>query len=171
MSVFVFGYGSLMWNPGFKHNVSTTALLRGWHRAWCVRSTVYRGCDVAPGFVLGLKKGGSCVGVLFEIEDKCAADVLRLLHEREMREKGYCRQALPVIHGDGIVEAITYTSDGLPDPAHAEFDAAYETARGVAGATREYVERTRAFIKKMPVPSNWPAAEDGLPVQFSFTGT
>lgn len=171
MGVFVFGYGSLMWNPGFRHAGTRTALLDGWRRAWCVRSTFYRGCERKPGLVLGLKKGGSCVGILFELVDDEAQDILYALDRREMREKGYVRQTLRVEHPSGAVEAVAYTSDDLPDPAVSDFDAAYKHAKGIAGATSEYVDRTREFIRRMDVPDHWPTAHDGLAGDLSLWGT
>lgn len=163
MGVFVFGYGSLMWNPGFRHAGMRPALLDGWRRAWCVRSTYYRGCERTPGLVLGLKRGGSCVGVLFEIPDELVGETIGTLDAREMRECGYRRQTLPVLHADGAAEAIAYTTDSLPDPHEADFDIAYKGAEGIAGRTSEYVERTRDFIKRMAIPAHWPPAQDGLP--------
>ena len=162
MGVFVFGYGSLMWNPGFRHAGTRTALLDGWRRAWCVRSTFYRGCERKPGLVLGLKKGGSCIGILFELPDEEAQEILWALDRREMREKGYVRQTLAVEHSGGTVQAVAYTSDDLPDPAVSDFDAAYRHAKGIAGATSEYVDRTRDFIRRIDVPKHWPTAHDGL---------
>lgn len=163
MGVFVFGYGSLMWNPGFRHAGTRPALLDGWRRAWCVRSTYYRGCQNTPGLVLGLKRGGNCVGVLFEIPDDKVGETIGALDAREMRECGYRRQTLPVLHAGGTAEAIVYTSDGLPDPHEADFATAYDAAKGIAGRTSEYVEKTRNFIRAMAVPAHWPPAQDGLP--------
>jgi cation transport protein ChaC len=171
MGVYVFGYGSLMWNPGFHHAGTRTALLDGWRRAWCVRSTFYRGCERNPGLVLGLKRGGSCVGVLFELANDEAHDILCALDKREMREKGYVRQTLAVQHAGGTVQAVAYTSEDLPDPAVSDFDAAYKDATGIAGATSEYVDRTREFIRCIDVPSHWPNAHDGLAEEISFWGT
>ncbi|MBY3433111.1 gamma-glutamylcyclotransferase [Rhizobium laguerreae] len=167
MGVFVFGYGSLMWNPGFRHAGASPALLEGWRRAWCVRSTYYRGCEHVPGVVLGLKRGGCCVGLLFEIPDEFASETLGALDEREMRERGYLRQTLPVLHAGGAAEAIAYTSEKLPDPHEDDIANAYRRARGFAGPTSEYVERTREFIRGMAVPAHWPPAHDGLPKDLS----
>jgi cation transport protein ChaC len=163
MGVFVFGYGSLMWNPGFRPAAARAALLDGWRRAWCVKSTFYRGCDKTPGLVLGLKRGGSCVGILFEIEDEHAEHVLAELDRREMRERGYVRQTLMVQHAGGRAEAVAYTSDELPDPVRSDFDTAYKAAKGVAGPTSEYIDRTREFVRRIAVPDHWPTANDGLP--------
>lgn len=82
--VWVFGYGSLMWNPGFRFVDRRDAVLYGFHRRFCVYSFRYRGTPEAPGLVLGLDRGGSCRGVAFKIapEDKPVA--LQYLWDREM---------------------------------------------------------------------------------------
>ena len=63
-SLWVFGYGSLMWRPGFAYARRSKALLRGWRRSLCVLSHVYRGSPERPGLVLGLDRGGACPGWL-----------------------------------------------------------------------------------------------------------
>ncbi len=70
--LWVFGYGSLMWNPGFPYLEQSDALLYGYHRGFCVYSHRYRGTPEKPGLVLGLDRGGSCRGVAFRV---AAADV------------------------------------------------------------------------------------------------
>ena len=64
-TLWVFGYGSLMWNPGFAHLRAEKAVLHGAHRALCIYSTHYRGTPDKPGLVFGLKAGGSCVGMAY----------------------------------------------------------------------------------------------------------
>jgi len=79
----VFGYGSLMWRPGFKPLEIRSALLRGWHRAFCIYSHHYRGTEAEPGLVLGLDRGGSCRGRALKIAADQAELVADYLHERE----------------------------------------------------------------------------------------
>ena len=80
----VFGYGSLMWRPGFDHLGAVRAHLHGYHRALCVRSFVHRGAEQRPGLVLGLDKGGSCVGLAFRVEAGKREATVDYLREREL---------------------------------------------------------------------------------------
>lgn len=79
----VFGYGSLMWRPGFDHVERAPARLAGLHRALCVYSHVHRGTPDRPGLVLGLDRGGACRGVAFRIAPDRRDDVVAYLRERE----------------------------------------------------------------------------------------
>ena len=80
----IFAYGSLMWNPGFPFRESHPALLRGYHRSFCVRSDHYRGTPEKPGLVLGLDRGGACRGRAYRIAAAHRRSVCDYLHEREM---------------------------------------------------------------------------------------
>ena len=80
----IFAYGSLMWNPGFPFHESHPALLRGYHRSFCVSSEHYRGKPQRPGLVLGLDRGGACRGRAYRIAASHRKDVCDYLHEREM---------------------------------------------------------------------------------------
>src|ERR1700737_1091292 len=82
--IWIFGYGSLMWNPGFAHCAAEPALGRGWHRTFCAYSKSYRGTPERPGLVLGLDRGGSCRGMAFRVRAPDAATALAYLWEREM---------------------------------------------------------------------------------------
>jgi len=82
--LWIFGYGSLMWRPGFPYEENCRARLYGFHRAFCIYSHVHRGTPEHPGLVLGLDKGGSCVGRAFRVAAENADAVVRYLDEREM---------------------------------------------------------------------------------------
>jgi cation transport protein ChaC len=163
MGLHIFGYGSLMWNPGFEHAGAAPAFLDGWRRSWCVKSTVYRGCADNPGYVLGLKRGGGCVGMLYELPDACCEQAIDYLLEREMRENGYTAMTLPVVCREKRLEATVFTSEGLGEPGRREIERAYRTARGIAGSNSDYIDATVRFLGGLAVSSGWPLPEDGLP--------
>ena len=82
--LWVFGYGSLVWRPGFVFAERHKALLRGWRRRLCVYSHVYRGTADRPGLVLGLDRGGACHGVAFRVEAALREATVRYLRDREL---------------------------------------------------------------------------------------
>ena len=81
--LWVFGYGSLMWRPGFAFIEQVPARLIGEHRALCVYSFVHRGTPEKPGLVLGLDRGGACRGIAFRIAEQHRADTVAYLRARE----------------------------------------------------------------------------------------
>ena len=81
--LWVFGYGSLMWRPGFPYAEQAHALLKGSHRALCVYSIHHRGTEESPGLVLGLDQGGACRGVVFRVASGAEQETLAYLQERE----------------------------------------------------------------------------------------
>ena len=94
--LWVFGYGSLMWRPGFAYVDRRPALLRGWRRRLCVYSHVYRGTAERPGLVLGLDRGGACRGVAFRVEAALCEATVRYLREREQVTAVYLERIVPV---------------------------------------------------------------------------
>ncbi len=92
----VFGYGSLIWRPGFAHTETRRARLYGFRRALCVRSFVHRGTPERPGLVLGLDRGGACVGLAFRVPAALRAEVMAYLHARELVTSVYRERVLPV---------------------------------------------------------------------------
>ncbi|TCZ55958.1 gamma-glutamylcyclotransferase [Roseicella aquatilis] len=158
-SLYVFGYGSLIWRPGFAHGAAHPALLRGFHRRFCLWSRHYRGSPEAPGLVLGLDRGGACRGVAFRVPGREAPAVLDYLDARENvgGEVVYHRRPLPVrlLDCGRVVRAVTYVVNRAGPqycrPAAAE--AARAIARGVgqAGANRDYLLNTLEHLRAMGV--------------------
>lgn len=109
--LWVFGYGSLIWRPGFEFAERRLARLSGWRRAFCMNSIHYRGTPEAPGLVLALDRApdGLCEGLAFRVEADRADDVLAYLRERELISSAYDEMRLPVSLEDGAeVEALAY---------------------------------------------------------------
>ncbi|MGR9864612.1 gamma-glutamylcyclotransferase, partial [Escherichia coli] len=82
--VWIFGYGSLMWNPALEFTESCTGTLVGWHRAFCLRLTAGRGTAHQPGRMLALKEGGRTTGVAYRLPEETLEQELTLLWKREM---------------------------------------------------------------------------------------
>lgn len=109
--LWVFGYGSLMWRPGFDHRVRRRAAIHGFHRAFCVYSHVHRGTRERPGLVLGLDNGGSCRGIAYEVAPENATATVEYLIRREMVTRVYMPRWVSARLDDGRrVRAHTYTA-------------------------------------------------------------
>ncbi len=113
-TLWVFGYGSLIWEPGFGYSERAIARLAGWHRSFCMRSIHHRGTEENPGLVLALDAadGAHCDGVVFAVPDDNAVQTLAYLRERELISSAYLEKVLPVTLADGRrVDAVTYVID------------------------------------------------------------
>lgn len=156
-SLWVFGYGSLMWRPGFAYARRCKALLRGWRRSLCVFSHVYRGSPERPGLVLGLDRGGACPGVAFEVDAALREATIRYLREREQVTAVYLERVAPVELEDGDrVLAVTYVADRLHEQYAGRLDreAMLEYVRagqGQSGGNVEYVLETHDHLREMGV--------------------
>lgn len=109
--LWVFAYGSLMWDPCFPHLEAQPALLRGYHRSFCIWSGRYRGTPENPGLVLGLDRGGACRGIAYRVAESAVADTLALLWAREMSRLTYQPRLVRVTHRSGAVEALAFVAD------------------------------------------------------------
>jgi cation transport protein ChaC len=108
----VFGYGSLMWRPGFDHLERRPATLHGRRRAFCIFSVHHRGTYERPGLVLGLAPGGSTRGAAFRVADADWPQVYAYLVEREQPTETYIEARRAVRLADGRrVEALVFLSD------------------------------------------------------------
>lgn len=111
MAFWVFGYGSLLWNPGFEPAETCRAVLKDYHRSFCMLSIHHRGSDEEPGLVLALdtEPGGQCTGVAFRITEQDEDTVLAALRERELISSAYYEDTLPLTLDDGrTVDALCY---------------------------------------------------------------
>lgn len=144
----VFGYGSLMWRPGFDYVEAQTARAHGYHRSLCIYSTRFRGTPRRPGLVFGLDRGGSCRGRAYRVAAENVDEVIAYLDEREMLHAVYDPKFLKVRLGDGRrVSAYGFVArrqhsqyaGKLPAERAAEL---IVQGRGPQGSGLEYVTKT-----------------------------
>ncbi len=155
----VFGYGSLMWRPGFPYKCTVPAIMYGVHRALCVYSYVHRGTRQCPGLVLGLDTGGACVGLGFEIEAADWNAVVDYLREREQVTSVYveCARTMTLrCAPPRKVRALTF----LADSDHAQYAGKLSLedqlryvrqGNGRGGANTEYVLNTARHLRQMRI--------------------
>lgn len=153
----VFGYGSLIWKPGFDFLSAERALLRGAHRRLCILSHQYRGTPEQPGLVFGLERGGACVGRAFRIAPERWTEVRDYLRERELISGVYREALRPVRLASGTrVTALVF----LADPSHSQYagrltleqQLAYvRDAHGQSGPNRDYVTNTAEHLLEMGI--------------------
>jgi len=153
-NVWVFGYGSLMWNPLMNFSAQRAGSLQGWHRSFCLRLIAGRGSPEIPGRMLSLEPGGQTQGLAFRIEGDDLRSELRLVWIREMVTGAYRPLWAPVSLVDGSqVEAIVFVAD----PAHSfyEADAGIDViapliakAGGSLGTNEGYVSRLAETLTK-----------------------
>lgn len=154
---YVFGYGSLMWNPGFPFLRSERAILHGAHRSLSVYSHRHRGTTERPGLVFGLSRGGSCLGVAFEVAARQWPSVFDYLQERE-QDRGVYREVRRevTLAGGRRVLALAY----LVDERHPQFAgrlsvpqqvALIRAASGQSGRNSEYVRNTVRHLQELGI--------------------
>lgn len=157
--MWVFGYGSLIWHPGFPVAERALALLEGYHRSFCMRSIHHRGTEAEPGLVLALDAvaGASCEGVAFRVAEGAEAATLAGLRERELISSAYVECNLPLSLTDGRrVSALAYViardhaqyCGGLPLEAQARIIA---RAHGGRGSNAEYLFNTAEHLAALGI--------------------
>ena len=154
----VFGYGSLMWRPGFVFEEEQPARLHGAHRSLCIYSHVHRGTPERPGLVLGLDRGGSCRGIAFRVAPRRWNETLAYLRAREQVTAVYVEAMRPVtLIGSGrVVRALCYVVDrrhpqyaGALSP-EAQFERVRQ-GRGRSGDNADYVLATVEHLAELGV--------------------
>lgn len=156
--MWVFGYGSLIWNPGFPVAEHRIARLSGWRRSFCMRSIHHRGTQDVPGLVLALDRANDaqCDGVAFRVEPGAEAQTLADLRERELVSSAYLEMTLPVAAGAETLDCLTY----VIDPVHGQYcggisleDQAQIIAKAIGGRgpNAEYLLNTAAHLTDLGI--------------------
>jgi cation transport protein ChaC len=156
--LWLFGYGSLIWNPGMPTVEAARSKVHGYHRGLYLWSRVNRGTPEQPGLVLALDRGGSCSGIAFRLAAEGAMPHLEALWQREMAMGSYRPAWLPCQLVDGRrVEALAFVmrrevpsyTGKLPDEI---VQMVFECASGRYGTTLDYVSRTAAALRETGIP-------------------
>jgi len=154
--LWIFAYGSLMWDPGFPYCEAVPALLRGHHRSFCVYSHGHRGTPERPGLVLGLDRGGTCKGIAYCVPAIDVPAALGYLWDREMQSRVYRLQELELELPPGGAKGLAF----VVDRGHRNYAGGLsvaETARlihqgvGRRGTARQYLESTMRELARLGV--------------------
>lgn len=157
--LWVFGYGSLMWKPGFVFEEAHHARLVGYRRSFCIYSMHHRGTMQRPGLVLGLDRGGVCEGIAYRVAPERAAATLRYLREREQGSGVYRECNVPVEllkHAGQVVHALAF----IVERAHPGYGGAQPLARqahlirgaeGISGPNIDYLVNTVRHLRELDI--------------------
>jgi cation transport protein ChaC len=155
--VWVFGYGSLIWNPAFRYTASRTARVFGYHRSFCIKTPLGRGSPEYPGLMLALDAGGSCNGVAFRLPAKNMREELSVVWAREMAIAGTYRAIwVRVQTAKGPINAVTFAINRYSDRytgklTEDELVKRLSTASGYLGTCAEYLENTVRHMHKLGI--------------------
>ncbi|MCB2106794.1 MAG: gamma-glutamylcyclotransferase [Rhodobacteraceae bacterium] len=156
-AVWVFGYGSLMWRPGFEPAEIAAATLSGFHRDLCLISIHYRGTRDNPGLVCGLCDGGDCTGRALRIAPDDVPRVMKYLDDRELITKIYIPRHYHVTLADGRkIAARVYVADRTHEQyvGHWPDDRKVEhivRAAGSEGRSFEYLENIVLHLRELGI--------------------
>ncbi len=154
--IWVFGYGSLMWNPAFHFAERRLGTVRGWHRRFCLWLSRGRGSPDQPGLMLALDRGGTCRGVAFRVPAAQVRQELLLVWRREMLSGAYLARWVTVATDDGPITAVTF----VVNQAHKRYSGKLTevetadrilTASGELGSCLDYFERTVRILRTLQV--------------------
>ena len=156
--VWLFAYGSLIWNPALHFDMRRLARVHGWHRSFCLVTRAGRGTPDNPGLVLGLDRGGACTGAAFRVPEALVVEELALLWRREMLSGSYRPRWVRVRGADGTPfgHAIAFTihrggENYAGRLAQAEVVQRLSTARGALGSAADYLFRTCDGLRSLGI--------------------
>jgi glutathione-specific gamma-glutamylcyclotransferase len=155
-AIWVFGYGSLMWNPAFHFAERRTARIHGYHRQFCLWARAGRGSPERPGLMLGIEPGGSCNGVIYRIAPELVKSELDVLWRREMNSLAYRPEWVAARTGEGTVHALTFAVNRSHERYIGDLDLV-STARylaqgaGPLGLCCDYLFDTVAHLRELGV--------------------
>jgi glutathione-specific gamma-glutamylcyclotransferase len=154
--VWLFCYGSLIWNPAFHFVERRLGTVHGYHRRFCLWTHLGRGTPDFPGLVLGLERGGSCRGVAFRVAAEAVPDELEIVWRREMVSGAYRPTWVTVRTPEGPVRAVTFVMNRrhdryaglLPEDRVADVIA---NAAGYLGRCADYLINTVAHLEELGI--------------------
>jgi cation transport protein ChaC len=155
-AIWVFGYGSLMWNPAFHYAERRTARIHGYHRQFCLWARAGRGSPERPGLMLGIEPGGSCNGVAYRIAPDLVKSELDVLWRREMNSMAYRPTWVSARTRTGAVPALTFAVNRAHERYIGDLDLA-STCRylaqgaGPLGLCCDYLFETVAHLRELGV--------------------
>ena len=155
--VWIFAYGSLMWNPEMPFAERRPALLRGYHRSFCLYSRDYRGTPEHPGLVLGLDRGGACRGIAYRLPNEGRGAAIDRVWAREMAGQVYDMRPMTVATPQGRVGAYAFTVR-RDNPDYAGRLSPEKAARIIAeavggrGTGRDYLANTVRHLEELGIP-------------------
>ena len=154
--LWVFAYGSLMWDPAIHFSEVRRARVNGYHRRFCLETKGGRGSPNAPGLMAGLDYGGFCEGLVFRIEAALVDQETEILWQREMIMRGYAPTFVAIETPQGEVEALAFVV--MLDGPHYLADITLEkaapmiaTARGFFGSNLEYLDNLAEHFQTMDI--------------------
>lgn len=157
--LWIFGYGSLMWKPGFAFAEAARARLVGFRRAFCIYSVNHRGSPARPGLVLGLDRGGMCDGIAYRVAPEHARATAEYLRVREQVNGVYREVHVPVTIEDGRRREVTAQAY-IVERAHPSFTGPLSLAaqahiirgaKGLSGANFDYLINTLSHLHQLGI--------------------
>ena len=150
--LWVFAYGSLMWDPAFRFAEIRKARLPGYHRRFCLRSEVGRGTPETPGLMAGLDEGGTCHGLVFRIAAEHVEEESHFLWRREMLMRSYAPDFLSLETAQGPVDALSFLVNRdnpllLPPLSLEETARVIAQAEGYLGPNIDYLENLADYFE------------------------